>query len=70
MIDTGTRNWDSSLALMEETIRANLSDTGPQVPMKFTIFADGGNKARVVVNEKKDGSGVLINYEIEIHCRT
>lgn len=70
LIDTGTRNWDSSLALMEETIRANLSDTGPQVPMKFTIFADGGNKARVVVNEKKDGSGVLINYEIEIHCRT
>jgi hypothetical protein len=70
LIDTGTRNWDSSLALMEETIRRNLSDDGPQVPINFSITPDGGNKARVEVIENKDATGKLVSYDIKIHCRT
>lgn len=69
LIDTGTRNWDSSLAQLEETIRNNLSDTGPLVPMKFSIVKDGGNKARADVVEKRDAAGVLTSYEVTIHCR-
>ena len=70
LIDTGTRNWDQSLALLEDTIRNNLSDTGPQVPMTFTVTADGGNKAHVDVNQVKDSAGNLVSYDIKIHCRT
>lgn len=71
LIDTGTRNWDSTLAQMEETIRSNLSDDGPQVPMNFSITPDGGNKARVEVIENKDpATGKVVSYDIKIHCRT
>jgi hypothetical protein len=71
LIDTGTRNWDQSLALLEETIRNNLADTGPQVPMAFSVLPDGGNKARVDVTPITDPqTGNLISYDIKIHCRT
>jgi hypothetical protein len=71
LIDTGTRNWDASLALLEETIRNNLSDVGPQIPMKFSVYPDGGNKARVDINPITDPqTGELVSYDIKIHCRT
>src|ERR1051325_9598591 len=37
LIDTGTRNWDNSVNQLQDTIRNNLSDNGPQVPMTFYI---------------------------------
>jgi hypothetical protein len=70
LIDTGTRNWDSTLAQMEETIRKNLADDGDQVPMNFSITPDGGNKAHVEIIEKRDAAGKLVSYDIKIHCRT
>jgi peptidoglycan hydrolase-like protein with peptidoglycan-binding domain len=68
LIDTGTRNWDHSLGQLEDTIRNNLSDTGPQVPMSFSIIGDGGVKARAEIKEIKVGN-VLDHYEIILHCR-
>jgi hypothetical protein len=69
LIDTGVRNWDSTVADLQDTIRNNLSDTGPQVPMKFSIQADGGIKARAEITPIKDGAGNLVSYEIILHCR-
>src|SRR4051794_23002802 len=38
LIDTGDRNWVSnSFNDLEDAIRNNLSDNGPQVPMQFTV---------------------------------
>jgi hypothetical protein len=69
LIDTGTRNWDNSVKQLQDTIRNNLSDTGPQVPMTFSIQADGGNKARAEITAVNDISGNLVSYTIILHCR-
>ena len=69
LIDTGTRNWDSSVAQLQETIRKNLSDDGDQVPMVFSIQADGGNKARAEITRVTDSGGSLVSYTIILHCR-
>jgi hypothetical protein len=70
LIDTGTRNWDSSVAQLQDTIRNNLSDTGPQVPMAFSIQADGGNKARAEITPVNNSLGQLVSYTVILHCRT
>ena len=69
LIDTGTRNWDNSLAQLEDTIRNNLSQTGPKVPMQFSIVQDGGAKAHAEIKELKDSAGTVTSYEITLHCR-
>jgi hypothetical protein len=69
LIDTGTRNWDSSVAQLQDTIRKNLSDDGDKVPMKFSIQSDGGNKARAEITPVNDGSGNLVGYTVILHCR-
>jgi len=72
LIDTGDRNWDvASFSKLEDTIRGNLSDDGPQVPMEFSIQPDGGQKARAEIIEIKDpGTGAIVSYKIILHCRT
>jgi hypothetical protein len=70
LIDTGTRNWDSSVGQLQDTIRNNLSDTGPQVPMTFYIRAGGAAKARAEINPITDPiTGAITAYEVILHCR-
>jgi hypothetical protein len=68
LIDTGSRNWDNSVAQLQDTIRDNLSDDGKKVPMTFYIRPGGAAKARAEINPKTTG-GVITSYEIILHCR-
>ena len=69
LTDTGTRNWDSSVAQLQDTIRNNLSDNGLQVPMTFYIRPGGAAKARAEINPVTDSGGNITSYEIILHCR-
>lgn len=70
LIDTGERNWDPSFTALENAIRNNLSQGGPQATMEFSIQNDGGQKARAEIIETKDAGGVVIHYKVILHCRT
>jgi|tagenome__1003787_1003787.scaffolds.fasta_scaffold20988176_7 hypothetical protein len=71
LIDTGDRNWDTAaFQQLETTICDNLSDTGLQVPMKFTVQRGVGQKSKAVVTPVKDATGAIVSYQIDIFCRT
>jgi len=69
-IDTGDRNWERrSFVGLQELIRENLSDTGAQIPMKFTIVQGTSPKATadwVRKTDPVDGD----YWEVTLTCRT
>jgi hypothetical protein len=68
LIDTGTRNWDDTVTQLQDLIRDNLSDTGRQIPMKFTIQQGTAPKARAEWTEKPDANGDPY-YDVTLICR-
>lgn len=69
LIDTGKRNWDASFDSLQDLIRDNLSDTGQQIPMKFSITQGNAPKASAAWQLKTDPNGEPY-YEVQLVCRT
>lgn len=68
LIDTGSRNWDASFDGLQELIRDNLSDTGPQIPMEFFIVPGTAAKAHAAWLRKNDPVGDPY-WEVTLTCR-
>jgi hypothetical protein len=69
LIDTGTRNWDSTFGQLEDLIRTNLSDDGPQIAMNFTIVQGSAHKASAAWVQKTDAQGDPY-WDVTLTCRT
>jgi peptidoglycan hydrolase-like protein with peptidoglycan-binding domain len=68
LIDTGTRNWDDTVEKLQDLIRDNLSDTGRQIPMQFTIKQGTAPKAKAEWIEKTEPNGDPY-YDVTLICR-
>lgn len=69
LIDTGTRNWDDTVEKLQDVIRENLSDTGGQLPMKFTIEQGTAPKAHAEWSMKTDPATGESYYDVKLICR-
>jgi hypothetical protein len=69
LIDTGTRNWDDTVTQLQDLIRENLSDSGRQIPMQFSIQQGTAPKAKAEWSEKIDPTNGEPYYDVKLICR-
>jgi hypothetical protein len=68
LIDTGIRNWDDTVTQLQDLISGNLSDTGAQIPMQFSIQQGTAPKARAEWTKKTDPNGEPY-WDVTLICR-